>query len=81
LGPELKGRPLPEDGPQEVARAAFAFNAMQRRIADHLTERIQILRACGYGADLLDNPGLREKLQGDLNAMQALVEEGHRLRA
>ena len=34
LGSDLRGEPLPEDGPQEVARAATAFNAMQRRIAE-----------------------------------------------
>ncbi|MBW8836885.1 MAG: HAMP domain-containing protein, partial [Burkholderia sp.] len=31
LGSDLRGAPLPEDGPKEVARAATAFNAMQRR--------------------------------------------------
>ena len=33
----------PEDGPKEVARAAAAFNAMQRRIAEQAVERIRIL--------------------------------------
>src|ERR1700742_1082944 len=32
LGSDLRGEPLPEDGPKEVARAATAFNLMQRRI-------------------------------------------------
>ena len=87
LGPDLAGEPLREDGPREVARAAVAFNAMQRRIKDHLAERLQILAAVshdlqtpiarmGLRADLLDDPVLREKLQGDLRAMQVLVEEG-----
>jgi signal transduction histidine kinase len=87
LGPDLKGQPLPEDGPSEVARAAAAFNAMQRRIADHLDERMRILAAISHDlqtpitrmrlrADLLDNAALRDKLHGDLNAMQELVEEG-----
>lgn len=87
LGPDLKGEPLEEDGPVEVARAARAFNAMQRRIAEHLAERMQILASISHDlqtpitrmrlrADLLDEPILREKLQGDLNAMQALVQEG-----
>ena len=30
LGSDLRGEPLPEDGPKEVARAAAAFNAMSR---------------------------------------------------
>jgi signal transduction histidine kinase len=87
LGPELKGSPLPEDGPLEVARAAVAFNAMQRRIAGHLAERIRILAAVSHDlqtpitrmrlrADLLDSPALRDKLHSDLNVMQALVQEG-----
>ena len=87
LGPDLRGEPLAEDGPMEVARAAAAFNAMQQRIADHLNERIQILAAVSHDlqtpitrmrlrADLMDNPVQREKMYGDLNAMQVLVEEG-----
>jgi signal transduction histidine kinase len=87
LGPDLRGDPLPEDGPKEVARAAAAFNAMQHRIADHLTERIRILAAISHDlqtpitrmrlrADLLDDPALKQKLQNDLLAMQALVSEG-----
>lgn len=87
LGPEFKGGPLPEDGRLEVAQAAAAFNAMQRRIADHLAERTRILTAASHDlqtpitrmrlrADLLDSPALRDKLHGDLNAMQVLVQEG-----
>ncbi len=49
LGPELRGELLPEDGPNEVARAATAFNAMQRRIAEQASERIRFWR--GYRAD------------------------------
>ncbi len=41
LGSDLRAAPLPEDGPKEVARAATAFNAMQRRIAEQAVERIQ----------------------------------------
>lgn len=87
LRPEHKVDPLDESGPVEVAQAAKAFNAMQRRIADYLTERVQILAAISHDlqtpitrmrlrAELLDNDTAREKLQGDLNAMQELVEEG-----
>lgn len=87
LGPDLRGHPLSEDGPLEVSRAATAFNAMQRRISDHLAERLQILAAISHDlqtpitrmrlrTDLLDNATLKDKLHSDLNAMQALVEEG-----
>jgi signal transduction histidine kinase len=87
LGPELNGAPLPQDGPNEVARAAGAFNAMQRRIADHLAERSRIVAAISHDlqtpitrmrlrADLLDDDALRRKLHGDLHEMQVLVEQG-----
>ena len=87
LGPDQRGPALPEDGPLEVARAARAFNAMQRRIAAHLAERMHILAAIAHDlqtpitrlrlrADLMDDALLRDKLQGDLDAMQAMVEEG-----
>lgn len=87
LGPELAGAPLPEDGPLEVARAARAFNAMQRRIGAHLAERMQILAAISHDlqtpitrmrlrAELMDSAPLRDKLHGDLDAMQVMVEQG-----
>ncbi|MEC5160961.1 MULTISPECIES: ATP-binding protein [unclassified Janthinobacterium] len=87
LGPEQRGAPLPEDGPLEVARAARAFNDMQRRIATHLAERMHILAAISHDlqtpitrlrlrADMLDSAALRDKFQGDLDAMQVMVEEG-----
>lgn len=87
LGSDLRVRPLREDGPTEVARAAAAFNTMQRRIADHLSERMRILAAISHDLrtpitrmrlriDLLENAALREKMHADLQQMQALVEEG-----
>ncbi len=87
FGPDLAADPLPEGGPIEVGRAAVAFNAMQRRIAEHLAERMQILAAVSHDlqtpitrmrlrADLMDNALQRDKMLGDLNAMQMLVEEG-----
>jgi signal transduction histidine kinase len=87
LGSDLRGEPLPEDGPQEVARAATAFNAMQRRIAEQVAERIQILAAISHDlqtpitrmrlrADFLGDGNVKEKLQGDLQEMQTLVKQG-----
>jgi signal transduction histidine kinase len=87
LGRDARGVSLAEDGPLEVARAAIAFNAMQRRINDYLSERMQLLAAISHDlktpitrmrlrADLMDDVPLREKLLGDLEAMQLLVEEG-----
>lgn len=87
LGLDLRSDPIPEEGPEEVARAASALNAMQRRIAGHLAERVRILAAISHDlqtpitrmrlrVDLLDDKALRTKLQSDLIAMQALVREG-----
>jgi signal transduction histidine kinase len=87
LGPDLRGEQLPEDGPKEVARAAIAFNVMQRRIAEQVAERIQILAAISHDlqtpitrmrlrADFLGEGDAKEKLQGDLQEMQTLVEQG-----
>jgi signal transduction histidine kinase len=87
LGSSLRGESIPETGPREVAAAAKAFNAMQRRITDHLEERSRILAAISHDlqtpitrmrlrSDLADNPELRDKFHADLDAMQVLVEEG-----
>jgi signal transduction histidine kinase len=87
LGPDLKGQPLAESGPSEVAHAARAFNAMQRRIASYMAERVEILAAISHDlqtpitrmrlrTDLMDSEEDRRKLQQDLDAMQALVREG-----
>jgi signal transduction histidine kinase len=87
LGSDLRGEPLPEDGPKEVARAAAALNAMQRRIAEQVAERIQILAAISHDlqtpitrmrlrADFLGDSDAKEKLQGDLQEMQTLVKQG-----
>jgi signal transduction histidine kinase len=87
LGPGEPAQPLSEEGPREVVQAARALNALQARVASYLAERMQILAAVSHDlqtpitrmrlrAELLDDTALRDKLQGDLNAMQALVQEG-----
>jgi len=87
LATDFVPRPLRERGPLEVVRAARAFNTMQRRIDSHLKERLQILAAISHDlqtpitrmrlrADLLDEAELRERLHGDLDAMQKLVADG-----
>jgi signal transduction histidine kinase len=87
LGPDLKARPLAEDGPAEVADAARAFNAMQRRIASYMAERVEILAAISHDlqtpitrmrlrTDLMDDGEDRRKIRQDLDAMHVLVREG-----
>ncbi|KQQ27126.1 ATPase [Methylobacterium sp. Leaf123] len=84
------GRPatrFTEAGPDEVARAARALNAMQERVARHLDERVRILAAISHD---LQTPITRMRLRvetgvegpeqdrilGDLEAIEALVREG-----
>ncbi|MBC7405815.1 MAG: HAMP domain-containing protein [Cytophaga sp.] len=87
LGASLHCEPLPLEGPIEVVRAAAAFNAMQKRIVNHMAERLQILAAISHDlqtpitrmrlrADLLDSDEQRNKFNTDLDNMQGLVEEG-----
>lgn len=87
LGPDLKGVTLDEAGPSEVARAARAFNAMQRRITLYTNERVEILAAISHDlqtpitrmrlrADMLGDETDREKFRQDLESMDALVREG-----
>jgi signal transduction histidine kinase len=87
LGPDLKGRELEEEGPSEVAHAARAFNAMQRRIAGYMAERVEILAAISHDlqtpitrmrlrTEMMDNEKDQLKFRQDLDAMHALVKEG-----
>jgi signal transduction histidine kinase len=87
LGPDLKAERLPEDGPDEVTRAARAFNAMQDRIATYMTERMQILAAISHDlqtpitrmrlrVDVMDYGAQGAKLRQDLLEMEELVKEG-----
>ena len=87
FGSRGSAAPLPENGPTEVAHTAAAFNAMQRRIVEQMSERLRILGAVSHDlqtpitrmrlrAELLDAGPVRERLLSDLQAMQSLVEEG-----
>ncbi len=87
LGPDLRRVTLHGGGPTEVARAAQAFNAMQRRIAGYMDERVEILAAISHDlqtpitrmrlrTDLMEGHEERDKLRHDLDAMQHLVREG-----
>lgn len=87
LGPDLQPSLVAEAGPIEVTRAARAFNAMQRRMAGYLNERMQILAAISHDlqtpitrmrlrVDLMEGIPEADKLRQDLDAMRALVREG-----
>jgi signal transduction histidine kinase len=87
LGPDLKGRRLPESGPEEVVRASKAFNAMQDRVAMYMTQRMQILAAITHDlqtpitrmrlrVDVMEDEVTGAKLRQDLQEMETLVKEG-----
>lgn len=87
LGPDLQPTVVAEAGPAEVVRAARAFNAMQRRMAGYLDERMQILAAISHDlqtpitrmrlrVDLMDDMPDADKFRQDLEAMRSLVHEG-----
>ncbi len=85
LGRDIQRPPLPERGPLEVRRAARAFNTMQTRLARYIQDRSRVLTAVSHDlktpltrlrlrAELLEEPGLREKFQADLDDMEAMVQ-------
>ncbi|WP_321797719.1 HAMP domain-containing sensor histidine kinase [Caballeronia sp. J97] len=87
LGPDLKAERLPESGPEEVARAARAFNAMQDRVSMYMAQRMQILAAITHDlqtpitrmrlrVEVMDDESTGAKLQQDLKEMESLVKEG-----
>ncbi len=84
LGKNINRSPMPESGPQEVARAARAFNTMQSRLASYVRERTQVLAAMSHDlktlitrlrlrAELLDDAQQRIKFTRDLQEMEAMV--------
>lgn len=84
LGRDIHRPPLPESGPQEVRRAARAFNAMQDRLSRYISSRAAILTAMSHDlktpitrlrlrAELLEPPEAREKFVRDLGEMEAMV--------
>ena len=87
LGQDIDRAPLPETGAREIRQAAAAFNAMQARIRRHIRQRTQILAAITHDLqtpltrlrlrlEKVEDAELRDKLLGDLAAMQSMVREG-----
>lgn len=87
LGENIDRPPLAEEGATEVRDAAAAFNRMQARIRSLFAERAGILAAVSHDLqtpitrmrlrlEMSEAPELRERMLADLDAMQALVEEG-----
>lgn len=86
LGQDIQRPPLSEAGPLEVRRAARAFNTMQQRLRRLIDDRTRVLAAMSHDlktpitrmrlrAELLDDDGLRERFEADLQEMQAMVTD------
>ncbi|WAK00266.1 ATP-binding protein [Methylobacter sp. YRD-M1] len=84
LGKDIHQAPLDERGPVEVRRAAHAFNTMQTRLVRYIQDRTRFLAAISHDlktpitrlrlrAELMDDPGLREKFVRDLDDMENMV--------
>lgn len=87
LGNDLNHPPLALAGSSEIRQAGSAFNAMQKRIRDHIQQRTQMLAAITHDLqtpltrlrlrlEKVSDDALRDKLIGDLSAMQDMVREG-----
>ena len=86
LGRDIHRPPLPEQGPQEVRRAAHAFNTMQTRLIRIMEDRARLLTAMSHDlktpitrmrlrAELLDDDEQRLKFEKDLLEMEAMVAQ------
>ncbi|CAB3750001.1 ATP-binding protein [Paraburkholderia humisilvae] len=84
LGRNIHRPPLPVTGPFEVRRAAQSFNTMQRQLVDSIAQRTRFLTAVSHDlrspltrlrlrAEMLPDPAWRERLRGDLDEMEAMV--------
>lgn len=81
------GEVLPEQGTNEVRAATRAFNRMQQRIFEDVRERTGMLAAITHDLqtpltrmrlrlEKLPDETLRNKLVGDMQAMQQMLQEG-----
>ncbi len=84
LGKDIEHPPLAESGPEEVATAARAFNRMQQRLTRFIGDRARVLAAVSHDlktpitrlrlrAAMLDDETLQQKIQTDLDEMEAMV--------
>lgn len=84
LARNLDQPPLPESGPQEVVRAARAFNTMQRELKIYLQTRAQALAGVSHDLRLpitrirlrlesLRDEKLKSKIEDDLAEMDAMI--------
>ncbi len=84
LGRDVNAPPLPERGPEEVVRAAIAFNTMAGRIRRFVQDRTFLLTAIGHDlrtpitrlklrAEFIEDDEQRQKFIADLDELDTMV--------
>ncbi len=87
LGHDINHPPLELKGSTEIVQASQAFNTMQAKIRQHITQRTQMLAAITHDLqtpltrlrlrlEKVNDQELRDKLITDLVGMQDMVREG-----
>ena len=87
LGNDINHPPLALTGASEIRQASAAFNAMQARIRQYISQRTQMLAAITHDLqtpltrmrlrlEKVNDKDLQQRLVEDLSAMQAMVREG-----
>lgn len=87
LGNDINHPPLALRGTAEIRQAAAAFNAMQARIRQHISQRTEMLAAITHDLqtpltrlrlrlEKVSDEELQQRLKDDLSAMQQMVREG-----
>jgi signal transduction histidine kinase len=84
FGADVHAPPVAETGPREVKQAAAAFNRMQRRLRQFVTDRTRMLAAISHDlrtpltrmrlrAEMMDEGEQRTKILADLQEMEEMV--------
>lgn len=87
MDPAGPPEPVSQEGPAEVAKAARALNALQSRVAAHVSERTQILAAISHDLqtpitrmrlrlEAMDESPSQIRLLEDVDQISQLVREG-----
>lgn len=84
FGADVNAAPMPETGPREVRQAAAAFNRMQRRLRQFITDRTRMLAAISHDlrtpltrmrlrTEMVEDNEQRTKMLSDLSEMEDMI--------
>ncbi len=85
LGLDIRGNPVPEEGPRELQTLAQTFNRMQTRLRRFVEDRTRMLAAISHDlrtpltrlrlrASFIADPEQEQKMLADLADMEAMVQ-------